>query len=201
MEEMTSRVRKKITQPVGNHPAKWMTDTERFRVVSVQAYELRDLRHRLGADPDRARDVWMAKEAELAGICGKLTAILRDRVPPVVFRQIDDMVECMERPEDLSPDCRCWAHLGTLDAVSATYGAMVTARLGHSDFDQAALHLLSTFAGYRANAYRLYAEVHAQCQALCWDAEPQSLHVSIADVEGYPVLEVTFNLRRGTESA
>lgn len=201
MEDMKSRDQKKMTQPVGNHPAKWLTDTERFRVVSGEEWELQELRRKIAADPHDAEAMWMDKEGELAGLCRQLTAILRDRLPPATFRQIDDVLDCLGTPEDTTQDVRCWAHFGALDAVSATYSALVTARLAHTCSAQAAAHALTTFAVYKVKAYRLYADVHAQCLLLCPEAEPRSLHVSIADVKGYPVLEMSYKVRPGMEEA
>ncbi|QRD62652.1 hypothetical protein H8Z72_22740 (plasmid) [Xanthomonas citri pv. citri] len=199
MEEMTSREEKKITQPVGNHPAQWMTDAERFRVVSDQAWRLQELRRAVAADPSSARDAWRAKEAELAEYCRKLAVVLRDRVPPAVFRKVHDVLELMDKPEEFSQDVRCWAHLGTLDAISALYGMMVTARLAHTNLDHAAAQVMDIFRVYRVRAYQLYADVHMQCLALCPEAEPASMHVSVADVKGYPVLTMSYKVRPGME--
>lgn len=197
MEEMTSRDRLKETHRVGNHPGKWLTDTERFRIVERQVAGMRELAQKLASNPDGAHAAWMKQEGWLFDYCHQLTVRLRDRLPPVVQRKVSDFLECVESPEDLSSDPFVWGILGALDALTAMYGAMVSSRIACGRVHQATGHLDAAVSAYRAKAYGQYADVHEQCLALCSDADPTSFFVSIDDKQGYPALVMTYRPRQG----
>lgn len=199
MDKMASRERKKVTQRLGNHPGVWLTDTERFRTVSRQLVDLRELSAKIDAALADGLDAWMAKEAWLMEYCRQLTCRLHDRLPPAVVREMKDPLEWTGNPELLSGDSRCWGFLGALDAVSALYVMMVTSRMTSTSIDRAMQDLMASFSPYRARSYALYSDVQKQCVSLCPDAEPASLYVSIGEESGCPLLEITYQLRLGTE--
>ena len=193
MESMNARKSRKLVEPVGNHEPYWMSHVARIATVSDLWVRVRELVRTARADADAANVAWAKLEFYLRDFSLHMTRKLRDHSAPYMFRQMDEITQWVNRPQDLSTDPRCWALLGSLEATTILLGGMHAARAFHgNDIQRAAACLWFQLGTYQAKSIAAYEELRSVMVSVCEEASPKSVALVIKETDDGPVLMVQY---------
>ena len=134
-------------------------------------------------------------EKHLRVLSRQLAEKLRDNTSPRMFRNLEDVNELVNRPEILSGDPRCWALLGSIEAVTTMLGAMHVSRVIYAgDIRAAAKYLHGQLQIYQAKVIAAYDDIRSLMVTLCEDARPKTVELVIRETDSGPVLMVQYEV-------
>jgi hypothetical protein len=193
MESMNARKSRKHVEPVGNHEPYWMSHVARMVTVADLWVRVRELARSARGDAGAANAAWQKLEFYLRDYSAHMTRKLRDHSAPYKFRQMEEITQVVDHPQELSSDPRCWALLGCLEATTILLGGMHAARAFHgSDIQRAAASLWHQLGTYQAKAIFAYEELRSLMATVCDDALPKSVALVIRETDDGPILMVQY---------
>lgn len=193
MESMNARKSRKLVEPVGNHEPYWMSHVARIATVADLWVRVRELARSARDDADAANAAWQKLEFYLRDYSLHMTRKLRDHSAPYKFRQMEEITQWVNHPQELSTDPRCWALLGSLEATTMLLGGMHAAQAFHgSDLRRAAASLWHQLGTYQAKSIVAYEELRSVMASVCEDALPKSVALVIKETDDGPVLMVQY---------
>ncbi|APO93215.1 hypothetical protein BI313_00160 (plasmid) [Xanthomonas vesicatoria] len=193
MESMSARNNRKLVEPVGNHEPYWMSHVARIATVADLWLRVRELAQTVRNDAVAASTAWQRLEFYLRDYSLHMTRKLRDHSAPYKFRQMEEIMQWVDHPQELSSDPRCWALLGSLEATTILLGGMHAARAFHrSDISRATASLCHQLGTYQAKTLVAYEELRSVMASLCEDARPKSVTLVIKETDEGPILMVQY---------
>ena len=189
-----------MAMPIGHHEPNWMSYVARISHASDLRRRVRNLVELAGTDADAAEKAWVKLEFYLRDFSLHMMGKLRNHTSPSKLRQIGDIMEWVDRPQELSDDPLIWALLGAMEATTTLLGGLHAARaIYRIDTLRAANSLAVQLDASQKRAMETYEDLRSEVALWCEDAEPRSIVVTIRETSHGPLLMAHYGPRSSTE--